>query len=631
MKRVLRYLLIGFIMFPVCASAQTRIGYTNGDFNRTDGVRLSSGTTQSAAIKIPASKLAKLAGAKVTGIRSVFGTRSLDNVKFFVKADLDGESLYEQQLSGFSTQWRDYDLTTPFELTGERDLYFGFEITCSEAYSPLAFDRCYTEPGCIYGYLADGWADLSSSSYGNLNMQLLVEGVPSFTDATVRMFNADGYYKAGQEYSFQGQLFNFGTEPITSFEVTSSVTGGQENSNTVSGVNIGPGEVYNFDLTSITSDSEGYKDVRVTVGSVNGADDELADDNTRSGKMYFYPADMKRSYLVETFTGQQCSNCAEGHAVLEEALEESGESFVQLSYHSGYSPDDFTMLEDYYYQQFFGVTGAPSFMVNRYANPNINPLTPVFSLMSPTTVTKAYILENVRAQSEQQPYVGVDINTSYDEATRQLTGTVTVKAYRTPEVSNPSLIVGIMQDSIVAFQMPSSSGLGGANYVHRHAFRGGLNGLFGEKMNITEGEEVVKEITYTLPESITSTYDNATSIPTDLKNMHIVAIVANYESGDVTDCVVLNCAEAKFGSSSTAAAIGGVTAADGAKPVARLTGTADALRAEGNFDCLYIYNVGGRMVRKCSAGDTFALTPGVYVTRAVKDGQTATAKAVVAR
>ena len=70
---------------------------------------------------------------------------------------------------------------------------------------------------------------------------------------------------------------------------------------------------------------------------------------------------------------------------------------------------------------------------------------------------------------------------------------------------------------------------------------------------------------------------------------------------------------------------------DGAKPVARLTGTADALRAEGNFDCLYIYNVGGRMVRKCSAGDTFALTPGVYVTRAVKDGQTATAKAVVAR
>ena len=62
MKRVLRYLLIGFIMFPVCASAQTRIGYTNGDFNRTDGVRLSSGTTQSAAIKIPASKLAKLAG-----------------------------------------------------------------------------------------------------------------------------------------------------------------------------------------------------------------------------------------------------------------------------------------------------------------------------------------------------------------------------------------------------------------------------------------------------------------------------------------------------------------------------------------------------------------------------------------
>lgn len=631
MKRVLRFLLIGFTMFPVCALAQTRIGYTNGDFQRTDGVRLGSGTVQRAAIKIPAAKLAKLAGAKVTGLRSVFGTRNLENVSFFVTADLNGEPLYTQKISGFSTNWKDYSLATPFELTGGRDLYFGLEIKCDEDYSPLAFDRCYGEPGCIYGELDGGWSDLSSTSYGNLNLQILVDGAPAFTDATVRMFNADGYYKAGQAYSFQGQLFNFGTEPITTFDVHCTVGDGAEQSYTISNVDVKPGEAYNFDLKGLTADTEEYKQVNVTVDNVNGAADDFADDNRRMGTMFFYPANMERAFLVENFTGTSCGNCPQGHIALENAVERSGQHVVQLAHHSGYEPDIYTMQEDAYYSSFFGVSGAPSFMVNRYTNPSINPSAPAFALQGTTEITSSYILGNINVLSEQQPYVGVDINTSYDEATRKLTGTVKVKTYRLPEISNPSLILCLMQDSIVGYQNSYTTGIGGSNYMHRHVYRGALNGWFGERMSLTEGDEVVKEISYELPEEITSTYDGESAVPTELKNMYIVAIVANYNSENRNDCMVLNCAESKFGSNSTAAGIHGVGASEAAGPVARLVGTADALSAEGDFDSLYIYNVGGSLVKQCSAGDTFALTPGVYVTRAVKGGQTTTAKAVVAR
>ena len=94
MKRVLRF-LIGFLALPVCAQAQTTFGYTNGDFDRDDGVRLCAGTTQRAAIRMSAEKLSLLAGAKVTAIRSVFGTRNLNSVTFFITSDLDGEPLYE--------------------------------------------------------------------------------------------------------------------------------------------------------------------------------------------------------------------------------------------------------------------------------------------------------------------------------------------------------------------------------------------------------------------------------------------------------------------------------------------------------------------------------------------------------
>ena len=162
MKRVLRF-LIGFLALPVCAQAQTTFGYTNGDFDRVDGVRLCAGTTQRAAIRMSAEKLSLLAGAKVTAIRSVFGTRNLNSVTFFITSDLDGEPLYEQQLSGgFSTRWAKYELTTPFEIPTGSDLYFGLSIDCGESYYPLAFDRQYGEPGCVYGLTDDGWADISS-------------------------------------------------------------------------------------------------------------------------------------------------------------------------------------------------------------------------------------------------------------------------------------------------------------------------------------------------------------------------------------------------------------------------------------------------------------------------------------
>lgn len=44
--------VMGMLMLPICMSAQTKIGYSNGDFERTDGVRLNSSEQQSAAIRM---------------------------------------------------------------------------------------------------------------------------------------------------------------------------------------------------------------------------------------------------------------------------------------------------------------------------------------------------------------------------------------------------------------------------------------------------------------------------------------------------------------------------------------------------------------------------------------------------
>ena len=600
MKRVLRFLIIGLLAMPACALAQAAgetatntIGYTNGDFNNRDGVRLEGTGAQRAAIRIPAAKLERMAGAKVTAIKGVFGTRNLDGVTFFITADLDGQPLYEQQLSVFDTKWREYALATPFERTGETDLY--------------------------------------SATYGNLNLQLIVEGVPQFTDATVRPFRADGFYRAGTEYSFQGQLFNFGTETITSFSVASSVDGGEVSTQAITGVSIEPGQTYNFDLEGVEATDYGYKGVNMSISDVNGGAETLLADNKCDVQVYFYPQGMPRNFLVENFTGQTCGNCPGGHLAMEDAIERSGESVVAVSYHSGFEPDDFTMMEDAYYKQFYGVPGAPSFMVNRFANPAISSTSPVFEYGSMTT---AMILDCIEKQAAEQPYVGVYINTNYDEQTRRLTGAVDIVAYRDPNLSNPSLQLLLVQDSIVGNQDSYTTGLGGSNYMHRHVNRGSLNGTFGEKLGeLSAGAVITKEIDYTLPETITSSYESVTNIATDPKQMYLVAIVGNIDSSDPANCLVLNCAQVKFGSST----VTGISSAPASNPEAgaaeaRLVGSAGSLRAEGNFDALYIYNVSGKLAARCSApGQALQLEPGVYVTRAVKGGSTATAKCVVAR
>lgn len=100
--------VMGMLMLPICMSAQTKIGYSNGDFERTDGVRLNSSEQQSAAIRIPVSKLKTLAGKKITGVRGVFGTRNVESVKFFITDNLNGTPLYEQAISGVSTSWKNF-------------------------------------------------------------------------------------------------------------------------------------------------------------------------------------------------------------------------------------------------------------------------------------------------------------------------------------------------------------------------------------------------------------------------------------------------------------------------------------------------------------------------------------------
>ena len=116
-------------------------------------------------------------------------------------------------------------------------------------------------------------------------------------------------------------------------------------------------------------------------------------------------------------------------------------------------------------------------------------------------------------------------NVEYDDATRNLKVDVISKALvELPDTY--SLAVCIMEDSIVGKQLlPSGYD---DNFVHRHVFRGSINGTWGEDINsaaIAADEEIKKSYSITLNEAYNA------------DQCYIIAYVANSDTKEVLQVI----------------------------------------------------------------------------------------------
>ena len=189
-------------------------------------------------------------------------------------------------------------------------------------------------------------------------------------------------------------------------------------------------------------------------------------DNTYTENIFFYPADMERNMLIEGFTGQTCNNCPTGHSIMNNAISKYAEiPAVVVEHHSGYYADMFSMAEDmdylFFYDGYGTSTYAPAIMVNRTTNPLIGAAAPVLEC---TSVANAQNL--ITYANSNKPYVSMKMESSFDEATREVTLTLAIKPHTNLPGAQNVFNVFLTQDSIFAFQNN-----GGANYCHRHVFR----------------------------------------------------------------------------------------------------------------------------------------------------------------
>lgn len=520
--------------------AAVNIGYTNEKTGMNNAFRYGSGTDQRVAIRFSKEKLAILKGKTISAIRLAVGSRNSTNKEatIFLSNSLEGEPITKQVISTNTTnKFVEWQLDNPYTITGEEEnLYVGCMMEISATYGAFSADFSQDTEGIAFAYGANGWASLYGKGYGMPNIQIVVDDADSFTDILMKTCKIDGFMKVGEAFSKTLEIFNFGTTTINSLDAVVKIG---EDSKTISfsGLNIEPHTTYQLELSDIVSSTEGTQNVSINLTNVNSTIDADDSDNTSTSAVCFYPADCQKNILVESFTGQTCSNCPNGHSSMETAIAQTGVSVVELCHHSGYNSDIFTMKEDWTITALYGeTTYAPAAMLNRTIINNGS--TPVFDPQSISTTS-----DYLNVINGTKPYVKINLDSSYDSESR----TVKVKAnvYTYEEIPGYDLrySIWLTQDNIVASQAGGTT-----DYNHMAVSRGCLTeSAWGDAAEFVAGETTEIEKTFELPEVIISTNprknDETCHIPVVLEDMKIVFFVNQYSKTDINGCKVFNAAE----------------------------------------------------------------------------------------
>ena len=594
-------------------SAQTTVGYSNGYNEKGHGVRFNTGSKQGAAIRITKEKAEMLKGCTISHFEAVFNTSNVEKLTYFITKDLKGEPLYQQTGTKASTRWRKTALTTPYTITGE-EFYIGFTCEVPEYYSPLTFDESKDfGNSLIWAYGTEGWTDISNKGYGAANIRCILQEQKNVVDMTAKPVDVKGYFKAGDSYAFEGQLYNFGSTAVNSFDLTYQIGESAPATYHVDNVNIAANSTYDFNLPEYVPNENGKIPFLLTVSNINGGADAEASDNLAETMTYIYPADIQRKCLLENFTGQGCSNCPAGHEAIKRALNGIEDHFVQVAHHAGYKPDVFTMKEDVNYTWFYNSNQvyAPSVMFNRTASSE-GAASVVFLASDDQMLRKS-----IAAFDLTQPYVSVNLDNEWNEATQTAKLTVKVFTHVLPAEGTYNLNVWVTQDKLVGAQ----AGLG--NIEHNHVFRGSINGLWGEEIVLKEGETIEKTYEYTLPKAIVSTASAPANVPvpTKLQDMNFVAFVSKADKSALK-CNVLNVNNIAMGSNTST----GIWSTEADE--AHVTVNGNQLSVVGEFATATIYNAMGQKLQQLNAAATVALPRGMYVVAVAQHNGNVTSKKV---
>lgn len=221
-----------------------------------------------------------------------------------------------------------------------------------------------------------------------------------------------------------------------------------------------------------------------------------------------------RKTLFDEYTGHKCSNCPDGHAIVEQMSERFGDTLVVVGIHANFFAEPETGVFSYDFRTEAGeqlyidyhITNNPQAIINRSGGP----------------INKDVWFNGVQ-NADRSVLAAIQIINQYDENTNKLkvnTKTTFLEDYDQPV----QLSLLLIEDNIYKPQQSGAQIVD--DYIHNHVLRAGINGTYGEY--ISTGGMVEKYEDYYYGYSIDFT--NHDWIPV---NCSVVAILLDAASRKV--------------------------------------------------------------------------------------------------
>jgi hypothetical protein len=531
------------------ASSQTK-ALTDNSFvfgYSTDNIAMSLGfgvgATLRVAFLIPKDYAAKFTGAQITKIHVGFGSSPATNTSVFIAEGLENTTVpYSQAANLDVLKWNVVDLTTPYTITGTKDVFVGYEFTgggTNEFYSIGLDDSAEPEVNANYFSVKENgvytaWANFTDYGFYNVALKATIQGdnLPQY-DLSVNSVKTSSLDVFPDEpFSILTSVKNQAAQTITSIKFVYEL-GDTTIQKVVSGISIAPFKNYTVSSNVSLSD-EGLYPVSVTAQEINGETDEDLTNNSASTSQQLWVGNSvptisrNRNVVLEEFTGIYCQYCPDGHKLANELKASNPGQVEIINVHQGpfanpsSGDPDFTTSWGNALATQTGLVGYPSGTVNRH----------VFS-GNAIALNRGDWKQAAKIILNQASPINLLANTNIDWNTRTLT--VDIDGYYTDNSASSTnlLNVALLQENILGPQTGASSlypemltenGL----YRHNHMLRHLLTGQWGDTIyTTTQGSSFSKQYTYTIPEAING-------VPVDLSNLTVVSFIAEGKKEIIT-------------------------------------------------------------------------------------------------
>ena len=566
--------------------------------------------TIGAVVFVSAEELEDKVGAELTHISLYhIGSTAPKYLKLFVSHKLDSAAVYEKDIDVTTVKegWNTFELDSALALSGD-SIYLGYYFSSSSVATYAVANSSTIKSFIKKGVSADWSSTKGVAVYGTI----VGDNLPAY-DVVLSSDVEAVDVEVNKPVDFSFFVENVATDTIRTIEIECDFGNGRKETKTLE-VEIPYLAADSIVVDGVVFDELGVYNVKFAVTKLNGNDDLTPENNVHLVKVNVIERIVKRKVLLEIFSTENCTNCPQGHEIVEASIDGRHEEIIEVGHHVGFYTDQWTLPADTIYMNFYYAaivtTFAPAGMIDRTlftkADGHKNPYQGGDSCVV-FDVVGADVWNMLNIQLAKPAYAWIDLAANYNEEDSILTINTSGKSI-TELGGDSRLTIYVTEDNLASERQAGwNSDLRGPYYQH-NVNRYIATDVWGDQVALNEGFE--KE------------YKVKVQPNWNVDNLNVVAFVHNYSTKPnvkerYTDFNVYNAEKVQVRAHEVA-----VDAVENGSVFAYVH--QDVLEIVGEYESGVIYNVNGQAVATLRGSPTQSMVNmpnGVYVvTLTLADG-----------